>query len=245
MDFKEKNRYTIEDLLEIVSILRSPNGCPWDKKQTHESIYNNFIEETYEVLEAIDKKDRELLKEELGDVLLQVVFHSQLEKEYKNFSFDDVVDGLCKKLVYRHPHVFAKQKAADEKEAFDLWNNMKMKSKAQQTQSESMKSISKALPELMRAEKIQEKSKKLNIQRPKLNNDINYIEKRLFDLKNENNIEEIIGNMIFRMVNLAHNMGIDAQRALSKTNDEFISKVENIEHKKIKNESFHEYLWQK
>lgn len=118
-----------------------------------------------------------------------------------------------------------------------------MKSKFQKTQSESMKSISKTLPELMRAEKIQEKSKKLNIQRPNIDDDIDYIMKKLFKLKSEKNIENV-GNMIFRMVNLAHNMEIDAQRALSKSSDEFISRVEKIENEKIINDSFEEYLWQ-
>ena len=105
--FVKKEKYSIEDLLEIMSLLRSENGCPWDKEQTHESIRKNFIEETYEAVEAIDRNDPEMLREELGDVLLQVVFHTQMEKEKGNFDFDDVSDMVCKKLIERHPHVFA------------------------------------------------------------------------------------------------------------------------------------------
>jgi tetrapyrrole methylase family protein/MazG family protein len=107
MDFKEKPSYKFEDLITIMKMLRSPNGCPWDKEQTHKSIRNNLIEETYEAIEAIDTEDTELLKEELGDVLLQVVFHSEMEAEKGSFNIDDVCDGVCKKLIVRHPHIFS------------------------------------------------------------------------------------------------------------------------------------------
>src|SRR5699024_1257194 len=106
VDFERKDVYTTDDLLKIMEILRSPEGCPWDRAQTHKSVRANFIEETYEAIEAIDTEDRELLKEELGDVLLQVVLHSQMEKEAGSFTFEEVVDGVAQKLVYRHPHVF-------------------------------------------------------------------------------------------------------------------------------------------
>ena len=106
MDFQFKDAYTISDLLEIMRILRAPDGCPWDRVQTHESIRGNFIEETYEVIEAIDKADYTLMREELGDVLMQVIFHSIMEEEAGRFTFDDVCDEVCKKLIVRHPHVF-------------------------------------------------------------------------------------------------------------------------------------------
>ena len=105
-DFQFKQKYNVEDLVEIMRILRSENGCPWDREQTHESIRKNFIEETYEVIEAINKADSHLLCEELGDVLMQVVFHAQMEAEKQVFDFSDVADGVCKKLIERHPHVF-------------------------------------------------------------------------------------------------------------------------------------------
>ena len=106
VDFEQKEHYKIEDLLDIMKILRGENGCPWDQVQTHQSIRKNMIEETYEVVEAIDKEDPILLQEELGDVLMQVVFHSQIEESEGRFTFDDVCDGVCKKLIVRHPHVF-------------------------------------------------------------------------------------------------------------------------------------------
>ncbi|MDY4812540.1 MAG: MazG nucleotide pyrophosphohydrolase domain-containing protein, partial [Ruminococcus sp.] len=111
MDFKEKPKYGFQDLIEIMKMLRAPGGCPWDREQTHKSIRQNFIEETYEVIEAIDTEDRELLKEELGDVLLQVVFHSEMESEKGSFDINDVCDGICKKLIVRHPHIFSDVKA--------------------------------------------------------------------------------------------------------------------------------------
>ena len=113
MDFKEKQNYNFNDLVEIVKILRSPGGCPWDREQTHKSIRSNFIEETYEAIEAIDTDDTELLKEELGDVLLQVALHSEIESEKNSFNIEDVCDGVCKKLITRHPHVFADTELAD------------------------------------------------------------------------------------------------------------------------------------
>ncbi|MEG1551011.1 MAG: MazG nucleotide pyrophosphohydrolase domain-containing protein, partial [Oscillospiraceae bacterium] len=106
-DFKFKTKYDISDLLDIMKILRGEGGCPWDREQTHETIKRNFIEETYEVVEAINKNDSELLCEELGDVMLQVVFHAQIESEKGVFGFSDVADGICKKLIERHPHVFS------------------------------------------------------------------------------------------------------------------------------------------
>ena len=111
-NFEFKEKYSIDDLLKIMEILRAPGGCPWDAEQTHESIKKSFIEETYEVIEAINKKDKDLLLEELGDVLLQVVFHAQMEKEIGQFDFSDVTDGVCKKLVERHPHVFGEVKVS-------------------------------------------------------------------------------------------------------------------------------------
>lgn len=129
MSFEKKPNYKFEDLIEIMKLLRAPNGCPWDKEQTHESIRQNFIEETYEVIEAIDTKDKELLKEELGDVLLQVVFHSEMESEIGSFNIDDVCDGICKKLIIRHPHIFADVTADTTEEVLNNWDKIKMQTK--------------------------------------------------------------------------------------------------------------------
>ena len=116
-EFEFKDVYNIDDLIKLVTVLRAPGGCPWDIKQTHESIKKNFIEETYEVIEAINKNDSDMLREELGDVLLQVALHSQMESEKGSFDFNDVANDICQKLVVRHPHVFGNVTAENEKEA--------------------------------------------------------------------------------------------------------------------------------
>ena len=153
---KEKSKYTLADLCEIVSILRDDNeGCPWDREQTHESLRHNFIEETYEVVEAINKKDDALLCEELGDVLLQIVFHSQIESERGVFSIDEVIDKISKKMVYRHPHIFS-DFDGDIKEE---WESLKNKEKNRNTQREVFASVPRELPALIRAQKIYKKSK--------------------------------------------------------------------------------------
>ena len=161
VDFKQKEKYDINDLLEIMRLLRAPGGCPWDAQQTHMSIRKNLIEETYEVIEANDKDDKELMTEELGDLLMQVVFHAQMEKEAGNFDFGDVTDGVCKKLVVRHPHVFGDKTASNVAEALNSWDAVKLKTKGQKTQTESMLSVPRELPALMRAQKVQKKAAKV------------------------------------------------------------------------------------
>ncbi len=156
-----KERYDIQDLLTLMELLRQPDGCPWDREQTHESIRQNLIEETYEVAEAIDLHSLPLLQEELGDLLLQVVFHAQMEAEKGNFTFADVVNGICKKLVERHPHVFLSAPAKDGADALASWDRVKQKEKNQKTVGESMDSIARTMPSLMRAKKIAHKEAKL------------------------------------------------------------------------------------
>ena len=129
MNFTEKENYNFNDLVEIVKILRAPDGCPWDREQTHKSIRSNFIEETYEAVEAIDTDDLDLLKEELGDVLLQVALHAEIESEQGTFDINDVCDGICKKLIIRHPHVFGDIKVSSVEEGLDLWEQIKQKEK--------------------------------------------------------------------------------------------------------------------
>ncbi|MBQ2487948.1 MAG: MazG family protein, partial [Ruminococcus sp.] len=138
MDFQEKSHYDFNDLINIVRILRAPGGCPWDMAQTHKSIRSNFIEETYEAIEAIDTDDPELLREELGDVLLQVAMHAEMENEENRFDINDVVNDVCKKLVVRHPHVFGDVNAENPEQALKSWDNAKMKTKSQKSQTEAM-----------------------------------------------------------------------------------------------------------
>ena len=152
--FEFKEKYNIDDLLEIMALLRSENGCPWDKVQTHESIRTDLIEETYEVCEGIDNNSPEMLREELGDLLLQIVFHSQIEREAGNFTFDDVCNDICQKLVYRHPHVFGEVKVNDSDDVLKNWDALKKESKNQETYTETLESVPKNFPALLRAQKI-------------------------------------------------------------------------------------------
>ena len=158
VDFQKKEQYNFNDLLRIMEILRAPDGCMWDREQDHRSIRRNFIEETYEVCEAIDEEDTEHLKEELGDVLLQVVFHTQMEKEKGVFDINDVADGICKKLIYRHPHIFGDVKVGSSEEILSNWDDLKRKEKHQETDTSALASVAKSLPGLIRAEKIQKQA---------------------------------------------------------------------------------------
>ncbi|MDE6775145.1 MAG: MazG family protein, partial [Ruminococcus sp.] len=153
VDYQQKENYSISDLLKIVKILRGEGGCPWDRVQTHESIRNDFLEDTCEVLEAIDNGDSDLLREELGDVLLQVVFHTRIEEEQDSFCFNDVCDEICKKLIVRHPHVFGEVKADSTEKVLENWDAIKMQTKGQETYTDTLTSVAKTLPALMRAQK--------------------------------------------------------------------------------------------
>lgn len=156
IDWPEKERYTAEDLVEIIRILRRPEGCPWDKVQTHQSIRKNFLEETCEVLEAIDADDPRMLREELGDVLMQVAFHAVLEEEQGRSTFEEICREVCEKLVYRHPHVFAS--AAGQNAGINGWDALKNKEKGRQTLADELDTVPATLPALMRAQKLQKRA---------------------------------------------------------------------------------------
>lgn len=246
IDFKEKENYTFDDLVEIVRILRAPNGCMWDREQTHESIRRNFIEETYEVIEAIDTKDTELLKEELGDVLLQVVFHACIEQENNVFDINDVADGVCKKLIYRHPHVFAKTDVNSTEEILTNWEALKQKEKNQKTVTDSLKSVARSLPSLIRAEKIQKKAAKAGFDWQNVNQAIDKVREELDEIQNanENTINEEVGDMLFAAVNVARILKVEPEQALEKASDKFIVRFERVEktEKNLADLSFDELL---
>lgn len=160
---KAKERFTTEDLLLIIKILRGKDGCPWDAEQTHESIIPGLIEETYETVEAIEMKDPEMLCEELGDVLLQIVFHSDISSDDGDFNYGDVVTGVCKKMIIRHPHVFGDVDAKTSAEVLKNWDKIKAETKSQNGLYEKLNSVAKPLPALMRAQKLIHKAAKENI----------------------------------------------------------------------------------
>ena len=211
-----KERYDINDLLLIMEQLRAPDGCPWDREQTHESIRKDLIEETYEAAEAIDMADPEMLREELGDVLLQVVFHSRLSQESGEFDFGDVVHDICAKLVLRHPHIFSDVKVKDTGEVLTNWDNIKQASHGRTLLSEKLEGVSRALPALMRADKLVRKAAKENV--------------RLTDAtENPNLTHEEAGQRLLFAAAEAALAGIDPERALADACDRAVAVVKNRE----------------
>lgn len=235
VNFNFKENYNFEDLLKIMEVLRSPEGCPWDREQTHESIRKDFIEETYEVIEAINKKDKTLLCEELGDVLLQVAFHVQIEKEEGSFGIEEVTDGVCKKLIERHPHVFGEVKVSSTGEVLDNWDTIKRKSKGQKTQGSAMEKIPKELPALMRAQKIQSKAKKAGFDWDDISGAYEALGKEIEELKeaqksgDESKITDELGDVLFSVVNISRFLGVDSEEALTKSNNKFIERYLIVE----------------
>ncbi len=235
VDFEFKSKYNFYDLVNIMSILRSPEGCPWDREQTHKSIRRDFLEETYEAIEAIDTDDRELLLEELGDVLLQVVFHSQIESEAESFDADDVCDGICKKLIIRHPHVFGDVEADTSEAVLKNWDAIKMQTKEQKSLSEVMHSVSPAMPALIRADKIQNKAKKVGFDfgspieaLDKLSEEIEELKSAMLK-EDKASAESELGDVLFSAVNVGRLLKIDSEKALSDTSERFISRFEGME----------------
>ena len=208
VDFKQKEKYDINDLIEIMRSLRAPGGCPWDAEQTHESIRKNLIEETYEVVEAIDKKDSGMLLEELGDLLMQVVFHAQMEDEKGVFNFDDVADGVCKKLIERHPHVFGEVEVSGVDDVLDNWDAIKRRKKGQKKGSEPMLSVPRELPALMRAAKIQQKASAVGFDWPDVSGAYDKIIEETQELRKavesgvQDDVIEELGDLLFSVVNV-------------------------------------------
>ena len=235
MDFQFKDAYNISDLIDIMRILRAPGGCPWDQVQTHESIRQNFIEETYEVIEAIDKADAPLLKEELGDVLMQVIFHTLMEEEEGRFNFDDVCDDVCKKLIIRHPHVFGDVQADTPDEVLRNWDAIKMQTKSQQKIADSVDDVARSLPALMRAQKVQKRSAKSGMDFRDAEEAAAKVLKERDELLSaikggdHAGIEEELGDLLFSVVNIARFVKVDAERALYRSTDKFSKRFRAVE----------------
>ena len=235
VDFKQKEKYDINDLLEIMRSLRAPGGCPWDAEQTHESIRKNLIEETYEVVGAIDKKDSGMLLEELGDLLMQVVFHAQMEDEKGVFNFDDVADGVCKKLIERHPHVFGEVEVSGVDDVLDNWDAIKRREKGQKKGSEPMLSVPRELPALMRAAKIQQKASAVGFDWPDVSGAYDKIIEETQELRKavesgvQDDVIEELGDLLFSVVNVSRFLKCDAEEALTAASDKFINRFIRVE----------------
>lgn len=234
-EFVKKEHYGFYDLVEIMRILRAPDGCPWDKVQTHESIKKNFIEETYEVIEAINKKDSDLLCEELGDVMMQVVFHTEIEKEKDVFDIDDVTDGVCKKLIERHPHIFSDVKVDGVDDVLTNWDAIKNQSKNRKTVVQSMLSVPRELPALMRSAKVQSKAAKVGFDWDSAEPVYEKINEEIAELKcavkegDRDNINEEFGDVLFSLVNLSRFLDCDAEECLTLATDKFTDRFSKVE----------------
>ena len=234
-DFVFKEKYNVYDLAEILRCLRSEGGCPWDIEQTHESIRKNLIEETYEAVEAINKKDPDMLREELGDVLMQVMFHTQIENEKGNFDIDDVADETCKKLIVRHPHVFGEVKADTVDDVLTNWDAIKRQTKGQKTTSDAISSVPRELPALMRAQKIQHKAAKAGFDWDDISGAADKLNEELDELRaaiasgNRAEIEEEMGDLLFSAVNIARFADTDAEEALTGATDKFADRFRVVE----------------
>ncbi|MGN0162224.1 MAG: nucleoside triphosphate pyrophosphohydrolase [Candidatus Ornithomonoglobus sp.] len=235
MELKEK--YTIDDLRAILIRLREPDGCPWDMVQTHQSIKKSLIEETYEAIDALDFGDDHAFANELGDVLLQVVFHARLAEERGAFSFDDVVTEICTKLITRHTHVFGKDHAGTVEESLNTWEKNKKKEKNISTYTGALRDVPKYLPALMRAEKIQKKARGFGFDWDNIEGVYEKLAEETQELKEAQNegvpehIREEYGDLLFSVVNLGRFLDTDPETALTAASNKFINRFEKMEEK--------------
>lgn len=233
VNFKGKAHYSYEDLLSIIAALRSKDGCPWDRVQTHESLRRGFLEETYEVLEAIERDDPKLLCEELGDVLMQVVFHADIEKDAGRFTMDDVCDGVVRKLYYRHPHVFGDAHEDSPESVLVSWDAIKRREKGQRTTAEAMDSVARTLPGLWRAEKLQKKAADSGFDWPDIHGAMDKLHEEVDELsaavRDGSNVAEELGDVLFAAVKVARFAGVDPEEALAATCEKFIHRYAAVE----------------
>lgn len=234
IDFTRKERYDYADMVRLIHLLRSPGGCPWDQAQTHQSIRRCFLEETYEVLEAMDQDDPAHMCEELGDVLTQVVFHGTMEQDAGRFTMDDIYDGVCKKMILRHPFLFdgsAENPGADS--AFTSWEAIKRVEKGQKTHTEVLEAVPKTLPGTWRAEKLQKKAGKAGFfwenPRQALDKLLEEAQELREALDRGQSPDEELGDLLFAAVNVSTSLDRDPEDALHGACEKFVSRFSRME----------------
>ena len=229
----QKKVYDAKDLVTIVELLRLPGGCPWDMEQTHKSIRNDLIEETYEVIEAIDNGDPALLREELGDVLLQVAMHARMEEEAGRCTFDDVANDICQKMIHRHPHVFGDVKADTVGQVLSNWESIKSEEKQRETVTDKLRAIPRQYPALMRAYKVGKKAKMMDF--PDIASVLEKVGEELLEVKealaagNSEALAEEIGDLLLSVTSLARKAGVEPEQALTGAVDKFIRRFAAVE----------------
>ena len=225
IDFLCKSKYSVDDFRRLVHLLRQKDGCPWDSVQTHHSIRDNFLEETYEACEAIDTENTDLLREELGDVLMQVIFHASIEEDAGRFDLDDVADTACKKLVFRHPNLFGRESAD--------WEELKQQEKGFTTHTQNLDAVARSLPALWRARKIQKRAADVGFRYSDPMAPLVKVDEEVGELRDaveqHSNVEEELGDALFALVALARQLDIDPEKALHKASDKFIARFGRVE----------------
>ncbi len=229
----QKECYTVSDLVEIVRLLRAPGGCQWDREQTHLSTRRNFLEEAYEAADAIERESPEDLKEELGDVLLQVVSHSVMEEEAGRYGLDEVADGVCRKLIYRHPHVFGTTVVHSTEEILTNWEELKKAEKGQDSQADTLDAVAHSLPALWRAEKVQAKAAKSGFDWPDLSGAMEKLEEEAGEfsqaVQTGDGVEEELGDLLFAAVKAGRFLNLDPEAALHGACDKFCARFRRME----------------
>ena len=239
VDFQCKRRYDWEDFLRIMRLLRSPGGCPWDAEQTHQSIRRNFLEETYEALAALDRDDPADMCEELGDVLMQVVFHATIEEERGRFTMADVVDGVAQKMVYRHPHVFGTVHVDNSDQVLVNWEKLKRTEKGQASTADAIEAVPHTLPALWRAEKVQKKAAKAGFDWDDPLRALDKLEEEVRELRaamesgkapeDPHGLREELGDVLFMAAKIGQMTGTDPEDALHRSCDKFDSRFRFVE----------------
>lgn len=233
----KKEKYDFNDLCLLAELLRAEGGCPWDREQTHKSIRKDIIEETYEVIEAIDKEDPSLMREELGDLLWQIVFHAQLEREEGRADMSDIIHDICAKLVHRHPHVFGNVVADTSDVVLSNWEKIKTEEKQRNTVTSKLESVPPALPALMRAQKVGKRAPFFDF--PDADSVLVKLEEETRELKeainsgDKDSIDEEFGDILFTAVSLARKLGLDAEESLTRATEKFITRFSRLENEVI------------
>lgn len=231
----QSRRFTFEEFKNIIAQLRAENGCPWDRKQTHDSLRDCMLEEAYEAVDAIDNHDTENLKEELGDILLQVYMHAQISSETGEFEVEDVVDGIARKMLHRHPHVFGQAKADTPEAVLENWEAIKKKEKGHQSAKDGLCAVARALPANIRAQKVQKKAAAVGYDFSSIDEVKSKVYEELHELEEamaSGDVKEIdkeFGDVMFSMVNLARFLDINAENSLTNATEKFINRLGSAE----------------
>ncbi len=233
VDFEHKESYDMQDLIDIIRLLRSPGGCPWDQEQTHISNRRNFLEEAYETVEGFDQDDPKIMQEELGDMLLQVLFNVRIEEELGRFQLADVTDQVCKKLVFRHPHVFGTARADNSGEVLVKWEEQKRKEKDLHSESDVLDAVARSLPALWRADKLQNKAAKAGFEWKDVNGALDKLQEETQELQQAvltgGDVEDELGDVLFAAVKVGRFAGADPEVALHRTCEKFIRRFRYVE----------------